>query len=98
MYVECTNFPKNFEPSQNSRLQMGDMKHVSCCGLTDIMRHRTTFSRLGFLASKICVRQVYTTATDQEHCPKLVFLSYISPLNYREDKRCEVYDVTYTYT
>jgi len=49
----CTICHKMYEPSQNSSFRMGDMMQVvQYRGSTNIMRHRTKFSRLGDLAPR----------------------------------------------
>jgi hypothetical protein len=46
----CTNFPITWEPRQNCRCQMGDMKQVPQWGPTNIMHNHIKFSWLGDLA------------------------------------------------
>jgi len=50
-----TNYQKICELPQNSRHQKCDMQPVPCGALTDIRRHRTSFSRLGDLAPGVSI-------------------------------------------
>ena len=45
----CIYFPKIWQPPKNSGIQQRDMKPVPHSGCTDIRRHCTEFSHLGFL-------------------------------------------------
>jgi hypothetical protein len=56
----CTNFPKIWEPPQNSRCQMGDMKLVSHWGTTNIRCDHTQFGCHRNLAHRICSSLIWS--------------------------------------
>ena len=56
----CTNFPKIWQPRQNSGRQEVCMKQVTCWGTTDIGRHVTKFGRPGDLTPVFCAPLSYT--------------------------------------